>query len=125
MRRRRRRLLRGGSRTTRVYRSNYRNRTWPATINPYLFVGRVSAPRLTPVGKQFPWRGTHLRPQALSEDRILQEVHATGGDVRRICDLFGLNIETAMRYSLTVAHPDLEPHPPQTPSNVVDIAPSR
>jgi hypothetical protein len=92
---------------------DHRSRTWPATINPHLFVGRVSAPRLTPVGKQFPWRGTHLRPQALREDRILQEIHASGGDVRRICDLFGLNIETAMRYTLTVAHPDLEPHPPQ------------
>ncbi len=76
--------------------------TWPASINPHLFIGRRSAPRLTPVGKQFPWKGTELRPQALREDRILQEIHATGGDVRRICDLFGINIETAMRYA---AHP--------------------
>ena len=87
---------------------DHRNRTWPASINPHLFVGRVSAPRLTPVGKQFPWHGTTLRPQALREDRILAEIHATGGDVRRICDLFGLSIETAMRYALTLAHPDLE-----------------
>ena len=91
---------------------DHRNRTWPASINPHLFVGRVSAPRLTPVGKQFPWKGTDLRPQALREDRILQEIHATGGDVRRICDLFGLSIETAMRYALTLVHPDLQ-HRPQ------------
>jgi hypothetical protein len=26
-----------------------------------------------------------------------QEIHANGGDVRRICDLFGLSIEAAMR----------------------------
>jgi hypothetical protein len=87
---------------------DHRNRTWPHSINPHLFVGRVSAPRLVPVGKQFPWRGTDLRPQALREDRILQEIHATGGDVRRICDLFGLTVESAMRYALTLAHPDLE-----------------
>ncbi len=91
---------------------DHRNRTWPGTINPHLFVGRVSAPRLTPVGKQFPWKGTDVRPQALREDRILQEIHATGGDVRRVCDLFGLSIEGAMRYALTLAHPDLERRPP-------------
>jgi hypothetical protein len=87
---------------------DHRNRTWPASINPHLFVGRRSAPRLIPVGRQFPWRKTSLRPQALREDRILQEIHASGGDVRRICDLFGLNIEAALRYANTLAHPDLE-----------------
>ena len=87
---------------------DHRNRTWPHSINPHLFVGRRSAPRLVAIGKQFPWKGTDLRPQALREDRILQEIHATGGDVRRICDLFGLTMDTAMRYALTLAHPDLE-----------------
>jgi hypothetical protein len=91
---------------------DHRARTWPASINPHLFLTRKSAPRLTPVGKQFPWKNTNLRPQSLREDRILQEIHATGGDVRRICDLFGITIETAMRYALTLAHPALEhPHP--------------
>jgi hypothetical protein len=90
---------------------DHRARTWPGTINPHLFVTRKSAPRLTPVGKQFPWRSTDLRPQALREDRILQEIHVTGGDVRRICDLFGLSIEGAMRYALTIGHPDLEQRP--------------
>ena len=33
---------------------DHRNRTWPASINAHLFVGRVSAPRLVPVGKQSP-----------------------------------------------------------------------
>jgi len=63
---------------------DHRNRTWPASINPHLFVGRVSAPRLVPVGKQFRWRGTGLRPQALREDRILAEIHATDVDVRPV-----------------------------------------
>ncbi len=86
---------------------DHRARTWPATINPYLFVGNKSAPRLVPVGRQFPWTYTDLRPQALREDRILQEIHATGGDIRRICDLFGITVQTALRYANTLGHPDL------------------
>lgn len=86
---------------------DHRAATWPHTINPYLFVSFKSAPRLVPVGRQFPWTSTRLKPQALREDRILQEIHATGGDVRRICDLFDLGIDAAMRYANTIGHPDL------------------
>lgn len=94
---------------------DHRARTWPASINPHLFITRRSGPRLTPVGKQFPWRNTNLRPQALREDRILQEIHATGGDIRRICDLFGITVETAMRYAHTLEEPH---HPvPRTQDN--------
>jgi len=39
----------------------------------------------------------------LREDRILHEIHTSGGDVRRICDLFGLTVAAALRYL-----PDLE-----------------
>ena len=35
------------------------------------------------------------------------EIHATDGDIRRICDLFGLSVEGATRYRKTVEHPDL------------------
>jgi site-specific recombinase XerC len=87
---------------------DHRAQTWPATINPHLFVSRRSAPRLTQVGAQFPWRGTNLTPQALREDRIVQEIHATGGDVRRLCDLFGLSVEGALRYATALNHTDLE-----------------
>lgn len=86
---------------------DYRAVTWPNTINPHLFISQKSAPRLIPIGRQFPWTNTNLSPQALREDRILQEIHATGGDIRRICDLFGLGIEAAMRYASTIDHPDL------------------
>ena len=44
--------------------------------------------------------------EALREDRILSEIHATGGDIRRICDLFGLSITGATRYLKTVDNPD-------------------
>ncbi|MBS1888782.1 MAG: hypothetical protein JSU06_16485 [Actinobacteria bacterium] len=79
-----------------------RARTWPATVNPHLFVSRRSAPRLIQVGRNFPWTRTNLKPQALREDRILAEIHATGGDVRRICDLFGMSVSAAMRYAGTL-----------------------
>ncbi len=86
---------------------DHRNQRWPGCINPHLLVSRRTAPRLVPVGHSFPWRGITLRPQALREDRILHEIHATGGDIRRICDLFGLSVEGATRYLKTIEHPDL------------------
>lgn len=94
---------------------DHRARTWPGSINPHLFVSRKTAPRLLPVGKQFPWTKTNLRPQALREDRILQEIHATGGDVRRICDLFGIGIDAALRYGATIEHADPRPTRQQVP----------
>jgi hypothetical protein len=35
------------------------------------------------------------------------QIHATGGGIARICDLFGLTVEGATRYLKTVEHPDL------------------
>lgn len=40
-----------------------------------------------------------------TQDRILDEAHASGGDVRALCDLFGLSIAGAYRYTLTVDQP--------------------
>jgi hypothetical protein len=50
------------------------------------------------VGPAFPWIHSALSAQALREDRILHEIHATGSDVRRIADLFGLTVSGATRY---------------------------
>jgi len=86
---------------------DHRNRTWPASVNPHLLINRRNAPRLVTVGRAFPWKDTALRPQALREDAILLEIHANGGDVRRLCDLFGLSVEGATRYLRTVEHPGL------------------
>lgn len=85
---------------------DYRTATWPNTINTHLFVNRRTAPRLTPVSRPFPWRDVKLRPQTVREDRILDEVRATAGDVRRICELFGLSVEGALRYTSTLDHSD-------------------
>lgn len=86
---------------------DYRNATWPASANPHLLINRRPAPRLVPGGHSFTWRDSAVRPRGPREDRILHEIHATGGDVRRICDLFGLSVEGATRYLKTVEHPDL------------------
>lgn len=95
---------------------DHRSKTYPGSINPHLLINRRNAPRLTPVGHQFPWTGLGLRPQMLREDRILQEIHATGGDVRRLCDLFGLSVDTALRYASTLEHPHLTQPNPTTPT---------
>lgn len=77
---------------------DHRARAWPGTVNPHLFVNRRTAPRLTPVSRPFPWKEVSFTAQSLREDRILDEVRATGGDVRRICELFDLSVGGALRY---------------------------
>lgn len=66
---------------------------------------------MSPPGRNVAWKTAGVTAQALRTDRILYEVEHTGGDVRRICDLFSVNIETALRYN--VAHqptPVVQPH---------------
>jgi hypothetical protein len=49
-----------------------------------------------------------MTAQEAREDRILHELHATGGDLRRICDMFGLSIAGASRYTDVHAHTGLQ-----------------
>lgn len=91
---------------------DHRAKRWPETKNPYLLVTTQTAPRLSPPSRNFPWKKAGVTAQALRTDRILYEVEQTGGDVRRICDLFGIAIETALRYSATI----LEPARPDEPT---------
>lgn len=86
---------------------DHRARTWPNSQNPHLLITRRSAPRLVPVSRTFPWRISSVKPRALRDDRILAEVRATGGDHRRLADLFGVSINAAGRYVDTLEHPDL------------------
>ena len=81
---------------------DHRARTWPNTSNSHLFINRRSGPRLTPVSRSFPLSHISLASQTLREDRILDEVRATGGDIRRICELFNLSVEAALRYTATL-----------------------
>ena len=86
---------------------DYRQTKWPNSQNPHLLIHQRSAPRLMAANRTYPWQQAGIRPQKIREDRILAEVHATGGDARRISDLFGLSIEGTNRYLGTLEHPDL------------------
>jgi integrase len=96
---------------------DHRAERWPNTTNPYLFVHYRTGARAAPVGPR--WIrltiGPSLTPTALREDRILNETHATGGDARRLTDLFGLSIQATSRYTATIDHPDLLAIQPSRP----------
>jgi integrase len=76
-----------------------RARRWPATVNPHLFINWYTAVRETPVSSPWISHTLGIFPQAVREDRILDEALATGGDIRRLCDLFGLTAGGAERYT--------------------------
>jgi hypothetical protein len=97
---------------------DHRATRWPNTTNPHLFVHYRSATRAEPVGLRWVRLtiGAGLTATAIREDRILNEAHASGGDARRLADLFGLSIQATTRYTSTVDHPELiELDRPQAP----------
>ena len=102
-------LLAGPARVRLAAWLDYRARHWPDTTNPHLFLTMRSALGLGPVGHRWVKLKTGIPGgvQAIREDRILDEAHATGGDIRRLCDLFGLSVSAAERYTATLDHPDL------------------
>jgi hypothetical protein len=83
----------------------YRHRHWPNTANPHLFIHYRNANTTSPVTPCWVGRRLGMSPQSIRMDRILDEAYASGGDVRLICDLFGLSITGAYRYTATVDHP--------------------
>lgn len=86
---------------------DYRRQRFPHTANPHLFVNHYSAGHTGPTHRDWINRRLGLSAQAIREDRILEEARATGGDVRRLCDLFGLSVSGAERYTSCISHPDL------------------
>ena len=76
----------------------HRSRRWPNTANPYVFINHRNAGKLIPVGFHWVSRTMDVPVSVIRDDRILHEVNATGGDLRRICELFGIKVETALRY---------------------------
>jgi hypothetical protein len=92
---------------------DYRNARWPGTANPHLFITRRTAGRTCPPSISWVRKTLAARAQAIREDRILDEANATGGDIRRLCDLFGLSVSGAHRYAATIEHPDLAHPPPE------------
>lgn len=83
----------------------HRNRRWPGTANPHVFLNHRNATGTTPVGGRWLTLTTGIPIHVLREDRILNETRASAGDVRRICDLFGLSVDGALRY---LPHPEPE-----------------
>ncbi|WP_174555303.1 hypothetical protein [Nocardia anaemiae] len=71
---------------------DYRNSQWPDTANPHLFIHYRNATTTTPVTPWWISRRLGMTAQSIRMDRILDEAHATSGDLRRLCDLFGLSI---------------------------------
>lgn len=84
-----------------------RARRWPATANPHVFIHARTALGTGPVGQRWVKLKTGLTARVMREDRILDEVNATGGDLRRLMDLFGLTAKGAQRYTATLSHPSL------------------
>jgi site-specific recombinase XerC len=81
---------------------DYRAGRWPETPNPHLFITKQSAVRTTQVSHVWVNNTLGISAQAIREDRILHEARATG-DIRQLCDLFGLSVKGAERY-LTPFH---------------------
>jgi integrase len=92
---------------------DHRSTRWPNSTNPHLFIHFRTAARSDAVGRRWIKLTLDLpgTVQAIRRDRILHEALATGGDTRRICDLFGLSINTASRYTDAIREPRLADPP--------------
>ncbi|MFF3710259.1 hypothetical protein [Streptomyces phaeochromogenes] len=89
-----------GTPATRTRISAYldlRASRWPRTANPHLFINALTATHIGPTSNVWATKVLGVSARALREDRIVDEVLATG-DPRHLCDLFGLSIEGAARY---------------------------
>ncbi|MGW3730231.1 hypothetical protein [Streptomyces sp. NPDC000851] len=89
---------------------DYRNHRWPRTANPHLFVSQTTGCGVEPVSNVWINDVLGMSARRLREDRLLHEAEATGGDPRRICDLFGLSVGAALRYTGTIDQPGLIEH---------------
>lgn len=86
---------------------DHRQQRWPRTTNPYLLINQHTAGRAEASGPVWFHRLLGMTPRHLREDRILDEVLATGGNLRQVCDLFGISIHGAARYTGSLDHPAL------------------
>jgi hypothetical protein len=97
-----------------------RRARWPQSANPYLLVSQRTANGASPVTRgwiQQVFRRLGLTASQLRTDRLLAEVHHSGGDPLTLTGLFGLSDTTAIRYCLELgpldqASSDADPPPP-------------
>lgn len=80
---------------------------WPNSINPHFFIHVRSAGTLEPVRCQWVNDKLGMSAMAIRTDRIVDEAHATAGDLRRICDFFGVTMATAEHYATSLNHPGI------------------
>lgn len=77
---------------------DHRARTWPETINPHLFLHPRNAGTTRHVSQYWIRHQLPIAGQFIRQDRILDEAHASGGDLLALCTLFGLSVAGAYRY---------------------------
>ncbi|MEU9380075.1 hypothetical protein AB0D38_03270 [Streptomyces sp. NPDC048279] len=85
----------------------YRTTRWPLTANPHLFISKTTACGTGRVSHVWINDTLGIPARRLREDRLLHEAASTGGDPRRICDLFGLSVGAALRYTSTLDQPGI------------------
>lgn len=83
-----------------------RSARWPATANAHLFIHYRNANTTSAVTPWWIRRRLGMSSQSIRQDRILDEAHASAGDIRLLCDLFGLSPTTASRYAAGVSQLD-------------------
>jgi hypothetical protein len=81
---------------------DYRNARWPNTANQHLFLSYKSAVLEGPVSHAYLKQQLGMAAQTIRQDRIFDEAVASGGDLRRVIDLFGLSAAGAFRYTASV-----------------------
>jgi integrase len=86
---------------------DYRNHRWPGTINPHFFISYLTAGTLQPTTSGWVNKLLGMSAQAIRQGRIVDETQATAGDLRRICDFFGVTMATAVHYASVLNHPAL------------------
>ena len=81
---------------------SHRAATWPTTVNAHLFIHARNWTGTRPVTSEWISRQLGISAEHIRLDRIYQEVEATGGDIRALCDLFGMSVANAARWATTV-----------------------
>jgi hypothetical protein len=87
---------------------DHRANRWPNTINPHLLINKANAGATNAPSSSWINNRLGISAQHLRQDRIIDEAIATDGDLRRICDFFGVTMATAEHYATTLNHPELD-----------------
>jgi hypothetical protein len=71
---------------------DFRQQTWPDSVNPYLFLHVLNVGAARHVTPQWIRKQLGMSGQRIRLDRIFDEAQATGGGLRFLYDLFGLPV---------------------------------